>query len=147
VVWAKHNCPGSWNDGDISLELQQSLLDTNLFPDQRYGLASDSAFPCSNEMRGRIITPMKKGDIEKNHPSLRSGARAAHNAITSIRQAAEWGVGSLEKVYKRLLIPLPYNPKLRAKRLENITRLCNFRVRSMGISQIRTVFNERSIDV
>jgi hypothetical protein len=61
-------------------------------------------------------------------------------AITSIRQAAEWGMGAVEKVYKRLQLDLPYNQKTRAQRLENIHRLYNFRVRQTGISQIRSTF-------
>jgi hypothetical protein len=27
LIWAKHNCVGSWNDGDMSRELQEKLID------------------------------------------------------------------------------------------------------------------------
>ncbi|KAE9065262.1 hypothetical protein PF010_g28277 [Phytophthora fragariae] len=57
-------------------------------------------------MVGRILTPLKDGDIERLHSSLRSSARTLHNAITSVRQAAEWGMGSVQKVYSRLNLPL-----------------------------------------
>ncbi|KAE9142524.1 hypothetical protein PF004_g33123 [Phytophthora fragariae] len=91
-------------------------------------------------MIGRILTPLKDGDIERLHPSLRSSARTLHNAITSVRQAAEWGMGSVQKVYSRLNLPLPYDPVLRGLRLNNMFRLANYRVRTVGISQIRTTF-------
>jgi hypothetical protein len=141
IIWNKHNCPGSWNDSDTSLGFRLKLLDPAVCPDQRMNVVSDSAFPCSTTMTGRILTPLKDGDLERILPSLRSSARTLHNAITSVRQAAEWGMGSMQKVYSRLNLPLPYDPELRDQRLNNIFRMANFRVRTVGISQIRTTFN------
>jgi hypothetical protein len=69
------------------------LQDPVLCPDKRLGVVSDSAFPCSGEMVGWILTPLKDGDIDRVRSSLRSKARTLHNAITSVRQAAEWGSG------------------------------------------------------
>ncbi|KUF80616.1 hypothetical protein AM588_10005289 [Phytophthora nicotianae] len=142
ILWAKHNCPGSWNDSDTSLELREKLLDTRLCPDQSLGVVSDSAFPSSAAMRGRILTPLKDGDLDRLLPSVRSSARRLNNAITSVRQAAEWGMGSIEKVYHRLLLPLPYDPERRRLQLSNMFRLANYRVRTTGISQIRTIFSQ-----
>ncbi|ETP23156.1 hypothetical protein F441_03681 [Phytophthora nicotianae CJ01A1] len=142
ILWAKHNCPGSWNDADTSLELREKLLDTRLCPDQSLGVVSDSAFPSSAAMRGRILTPLKDGDLDRLLPSVRSSARRLNNAITSVRQAAEWGMGSIEKVYHRLLLPLPYDPERRRLQLSNMFRLANYRVRTTGISQIRTIFSQ-----
>ncbi|KAF1792923.1 hypothetical protein GQ600_27388 [Phytophthora cactorum] len=48
VSWAKHNCPGSWNDADTSLEFRAY---SRRCPDQSLGVVSDSAFPCSSVMR------------------------------------------------------------------------------------------------
>lgn len=140
ILWAKHNCPGSWNDADTSLEFREKLLDPRLCPDQGLGVVSDSAFPCSAAMRGRILTPLKDGDIDRLLPSVRSSARRLHNAITSVRQAAEWGMGSVEKVFHRLLLPLPYDPERRRIQLSNMFHLANYRVRTTGISQILTTF-------
>jgi hypothetical protein len=111
----RHNCPGSWNDSDMSFDFQEMLLDEIICPDQNLGVVADSAFPTTKEMRGRILTPLKDGELEKLDVSVQIGARAMNNAIISIRQAAEWGVGSLEKVYARLKLRLPYNQQLRAK--------------------------------
>jgi DDE superfamily endonuclease len=139
VVWCKLNCPGSWNDGEISREFQEKLMNpakTMLGT----GVIADSAFPACNDMFGRIITPMKEGDLERASLECRPGLVAMSSAITSIRQAAEWGVGSTSKCFRRLLMPLPYNPIIRGRRIENIYRLYNLRVRCIGISQIHTVF-------
>ncbi|KAE9071735.1 hypothetical protein PF010_g25753 [Phytophthora fragariae] len=136
IIWSKHNCPGSWNDSDTSLEFRNKL--TN--PDERMNVVSDSAFPCSTAMTGRILTPLKDGDIERIEPCLRSAARTLHNAITSIRQAAEWGMGSVQKIYSRINLPLPYDPDLRGMRLNNLFRMANYRVRTVGISEIKTTF-------
>ncbi|ETI42855.1 hypothetical protein L914_11660 [Phytophthora nicotianae] len=64
-----------------------------------------------------------------------------HNAIISVRQAAEWGMGSIQKVYSRLNVPLPYVPELRGLRISNMFRLIIYRVRTVGISQVRTTFS------
>ncbi|KAE9001587.1 hypothetical protein PR001_g18482 [Phytophthora rubi] len=56
IVWTKkHNCPGSWNDGDTSLAFRRILADPTLNPDPRYGIVGDSAFPCGKEMAGRVM--------------------------------------------------------------------------------------------
>ncbi|ETN16130.1 hypothetical protein PPTG_06346 [Phytophthora nicotianae INRA-310] len=141
IIWCKHNCPGSWNDSDTSLGFRNRLLDPKYCPDPRKNVVSDSAFPCSTEMTGRILTPLKDGDLERLTPSVRSSARTLYNAITSVRQAAEWGMGSVQKVYSRLNLPLPYDPELRGLRLNNLFRMANYRVRTVGISQIRTTFS------
>ncbi|KAJ8566614.1 hypothetical protein ON010_g6510 [Phytophthora cinnamomi] len=140
IVWAKHNRPGSWNDGDTSLDFRRKLSSPELNPDPRYGVVADSAFPCSADMTGKIMTPLKEGDANRLVPSVRSVAKALSSAITSIRQSAEWGMGSIEKVYHRLLVPLPYDKSKRRQRLDNLFRLANYRVRTVGISEIRTTF-------
>ncbi|KAG9408553.1 hypothetical protein AC1031_020411 [Aphanomyces cochlioides] len=44
------------------------------------------------------------------------------------------------KVYQQFQLPLPFDPDLRAVRIDNIFRLYNFRVRRTGISEIKNVF-------
>ncbi|ETO77486.1 hypothetical protein F444_07323 [Phytophthora nicotianae P1976] len=110
IIWSKHNCPGFWNDSDTSLGFCMKLLDPTYCPDVRMNVVSDSAFPCSTAMTGRILTPLKDGDLERIQPLLRSSARTLHNGITSVRQAAEWGMGSVQKVYSRLNLPLSLTP-------------------------------------
>ncbi|KAE8881593.1 hypothetical protein PF005_g28593 [Phytophthora fragariae] len=140
IVWSKHNCPGSWNDADTSLQFREILKDPECNPDPRFGIIADSAFPCGDDMVGRIMTPLKDGDLARLVPSVRPAAQLMSGAITLVRQTIEWGMGSVEKVYRRLLRPLPYDVIKRKLRLDNLFRLANYRVRTVEVSQIRTTF-------
>ncbi|EGZ08326.1 hypothetical protein PHYSODRAFT_527753 [Phytophthora sojae] len=46
-------------------------------------------------------------------------------------------MGSMQKVYSRLNLPLPYDPNIRGRRICNVFRMANYRVRTVGISEIR----------
>jgi hypothetical protein len=140
IAWIKYNCPGSWNDSEMSRGFFEKLLDVRFCPDQRYGVLSDSAFPVSDGLEGRIMTPLKENDLVKIAPRLWKAALKMSNSICAIRQAAEWGMGAPSKVYRRLDLKLPFNVELRSLRLGNIFRLLNYRTRRTGISQIRTFF-------
>ncbi|ETM52652.1 hypothetical protein L914_03773, partial [Phytophthora nicotianae] len=83
IIWCKHNCPGSWNDSDTSIGFWNRLLDPTYCPDPRKNVMLDSAFPCSTDRIGCILTPLKYGDLERLNPSVRSSARTLHNTITS----------------------------------------------------------------
>jgi hypothetical protein len=137
--WCRHNFVGSWNDGDTSLEFQLKLNE----PDKNlpgHGVLADSAFPVSDICFNRIITPLKENDYYKHSPQEIPFLMSMSNAITSMRQSCEWGVGAAEKCFRRLLMKLPFHPTKRMRRLNNILRLYNFRVRITGISQIRSYF-------
>ena len=138
IIWAKHNCVGSWNDSDISRELQEKLV---FEVRQGWGLVADTAFPVGTGLFGKIISPLKDGELERAHPHARPALIQLSSQITSCRQACEWGVGSIEKVWRQLLLPLPYNQHTRQLRLTNIFRLFNYRVRTTGINQILNTFN------
>ena len=46
-----------------------------------------------------MVTPLiKENDLERSAPAARPALAALSNAITSMRQAAEWGMGAVEKV-------------------------------------------------
>jgi hypothetical protein len=138
IVWSKHKCPGSWNDSDNSLEFRERLADPVLNPDPRYGVVADSAFPCADNMVGRIMTTLKEGDLGRLVPSVREVAQKKSGAITFIRQAAEWGMGSVEKGYGRLLHPLSYDKEKRKLRLDNCLDLPTIAfVRSMSVKSAR----------
>ena len=139
LIWGKHNCVGSWNDGDMSRDLQEKLL---YDVDDGWGIIADTAFPVSKQLVGKIISPLKEGELERAHPHAQRALLRLSAEITSCRQACEWGVGSVEKVWRQLLLPLPYNQNVRHKRLNNIHRLWNFRVRTTGISQILNTFGD-----
>jgi len=102
VCWAKLNYFGSWNDGEMSRRFREKLADPNLNA-PGHGVVSDTAFPVSDDMFGKILTPLKEGDIEKAPQRLRGVLTALANACTAIRQGAEWGMGAVEKPYRYLL--------------------------------------------
>ncbi|KAI8828636.1 hypothetical protein BC829DRAFT_424162 [Chytridium lagenaria] len=76
-------------------------------------ILADSAFPISGALSNRIVTPLKEGNLERVLPaSLRPAVQAQSDTITSIRQAAEWGMQAVPKVWRRLKVPLPFDPSL-----------------------------------
>jgi hypothetical protein len=140
ICWGKHNFAGSWNDGEMSRDFFINLSE----PEKNvegHGVLSDSAFPVTSEMYGKIMTPLKSGELEATPQHLRYGVSRMSEAITSLRQACEWGMGSVEKVYRQLLLPLPFDKCKRQRRITNIHLLFNYRVRTTSINQIRTYFN------
>ena len=141
IVWFRHNCPGSWNDGETSRRFQLKLAreDINV---PNHGVLSDSVFPVSGAMFGRILTPLKEDDLERSHQLARPMLARLSTAITSMRQSAEWGMGAIEKVYRRLLERMTFDQKRRALRIDTVFHLFNYRVRTTGISQIRSYFDE-----
>ena len=139
LIWAKHNCPGSWNDGEMCFELCQKLSDpTKTLPN--HGLCADTAFPVGHALYQHIVSPLKEGELEKIEPCLQPNASAVSTQITSLRQACEWGMGSIQKPFKRLTVKLPFRDAVRERRLKNIFMLWNVRVRDTGIAQIRESF-------
>ncbi|ETV63510.1 hypothetical protein H257_19566, partial [Aphanomyces astaci] len=138
LVWGRHNFPGSWSDGEMSRRLQEILADpTKIGVGMK--VASDSAFPVSGRCAGRIVTPLKKWDLERHPPACRLGLKVMSD-ITSLRQATVWGMGAVSKVYRQLLLPLLYIPSLRAMLLDSMFKLYKIRVRRTWISQIKNVF-------
>jgi hypothetical protein len=61
IIWAKLNFFGSWNDAEMSRQFMDILSDSDRNVDG-HGVLSDSAFPVSSSMFGRIMTPLKDGD-------------------------------------------------------------------------------------
>lgn len=140
IIWAKLNYFGSWNDAEMSRSFREKLSDPDRNVDG-HGVLSDSAFPVSREMFGRIMTPLKEGDIERSHRDARPSLLRLSTSITSMRQAAEWGMGAVSKVYRILLNKLSYDKERRGRLLTVTHKLYNFRVRTTGISQIRNYFH------
>jgi DDE superfamily endonuclease len=140
IIWAKLNFFGSWNDSEMSREFREKLAD-DIKNVPGHGVLSDSAFPVSSDMFGRIMTPLKDGDVEKAHPNARPALIRLACAITSMRQSAEWGMGAVSKVYRNLNGKLSFDKERRGRLLRVLHKLHNYRVRTTGISQIKNYFN------
>jgi hypothetical protein len=66
-----------------------------------HGVLSDSAFPVSSDMFGRIMTSLKDGDVEKAHLNARPTLIRLACAITSIRQSAECLISLQNKKFQK----------------------------------------------
>ena len=63
-----------------------------------------------------------------------------HAVITKHRQAVEWGMRAIQGSFGRLHAKLPSDKEQRRDILTLVWRLHNFRVRTVGVNQIRTVY-------
>lgn len=140
LIWAKHNVVGSWNDGEVAGKLFIKLLDPALTLPE-YGMVSDSAFPSSKALFKSIVTPLKEGELDGIPAALQHFCGQVSAEITSMRQTCEWGMGAIQKPFRRLTMPLPYDYNVRHRRLCNLFRLWNVRVRSTGITQVANTFD------
>ena len=60
-------------------------------------------------------------------------------AMPSERQAAEWGVRAIKSIFGRLTVPLMADAFLSRRLFKICVHLYNFRVRYVGLNQLRTV--------
>lgn len=65
-----------------------------------------------------------------------------HRACVSVRQAAEWGMRTLQSTFPRIKIPLTWDTPERGRLLEIVMYMNNFRARLVGRNQIRTVYSQ-----
>jgi hypothetical protein len=140
IIWACYNYPGSWHDAHLARPLYERLLDPSRTP-PNLALVADTAFPRSGALQTKIITPPKVAEQEQVDAAvLQSGHASSPEAIVRARQAVEWGMHSLQSVFARLGIPLPYDPPYTQSLLKLVLHLFNLRVRRLQLNQIRSVY-------
>lgn len=107
-------------------------------------LLADTAFPrVSNALKHRIKAPLKRSDRLPDDPRQALYLRRLSTQITSARQAAEWGMKSLQGCFSRLKVPLPADDtKFCAEIIETTIRLHNLRTKAIGVNQIMNVYVE-----
>ncbi|EIW77798.1 hypothetical protein CONPUDRAFT_92166 [Coniophora puteana RWD-64-598 SS2] len=139
ILMCRINAPGSWHDSRVAQPIYQFLRTET--PDGFY-LVADTAFPRGTEqIAGRIKTPMKSGQRLPHNEAERQQVLAFDAQLVSFRQAAEWGMRTLQGSFGRLRIPLNIGSGTdRADLLEVCARLSNVRARLVGINQIRSVY-------
>lgn len=140
IIWASLNNPGSYHDSTCSKGLYERLKNQTPEP---YNVVADTAFPFAGALAGKILKPLKSGDkMPASQYAFAREVRTSHE-VTSERQAAEWGMRSLQGTFPRLYMPSPASDHVkRLRMLTVITRLHNVRTRMVGINQIRTVYDE-----
>lgn len=139
IIDATINLPGSWHDSATARDLYRKLLTST--PDG-FWIIGDTAFPSSGTLRERIKTPPKM-DFNQwpNDPQECRRFIEFNEALVSARQAAEWGMRSLQGSFGRLKLPMVANDSaLRGRIIESCCRLHNLRARVEGIGQIKTVY-------
>jgi hypothetical protein len=103
---------------------------------------ADTAFPrCTNRLDYRILAPKKKGDRLPTDPTEFARLKVLNEQVVSARQAAEWGMRSLQGSFSRLKLPLlASDHKSRADIIHLAVRLHQLRCRSVGINQTARVY-------
>lgn len=139
IIGCRLNAPGSWHDAKIAQPIYAKLREHT--PDGFY-LVADTAFPRGTQsIQNRIKTPLKEGSKLPRDPQKRQSLLSFNRQLLSCRQAAEWGMRTLQGSFGRLRMPLQIsNSKARAELLEVCVRLQNVRTSLVGINQIRNTF-------
>ena len=143
VVFAITNCPGSWNDSRIARDggLYETLRGVS---EQEYLLA-DAIFPSSSEaqllMGGhKIRRPPKQNELMPESEAI------FFRQLVAARQSAEWGIASLTRTFPRLTEVWRWDTDLgcdvgRRQVIETIIHLHNFRTRTLGENEIKSVWD------
>lgn len=140
IIYAAINKPGSWHDSHVARSLYDKL---RFHTPGKYNILADSAFAYTEDVSDNIIAVMKDNAKEKllNRMEYKE-AILLDNAVIGQRQAAEWGMGSIQRTFGRLKSPLPVESFKRKLILKVVVLLYNFRVKYVGLNQIQTVFTE-----
>lgn len=145
VIYCRINLPGSYHDAWLANPLRELILNREGFLRDGYSIVADTAFPRKDAMAGKIITPLKQDEADRLSKTKSRDELIAlhrnHMQTVSIRQAAEWGMRQVQCCFARLKLPLPLDKHLRLLILETVVLAHNYRVRKVGLSQIRTVYS------
>jgi hypothetical protein len=140
------NFPGSWHDGSITANILPYI--TNNIGN--YKICVDQGFPRSGDAYQILVGPVSKKTASKLAPNLRPYLLRMSNVYTSLRQASEWGMRSLQGTFPRCKKRLPSDAYKRKMVMQCIVHIHNFRTEVVGLNQISTVFNpeyERCINL
>jgi hypothetical protein len=141
IIACRLNAPGSWHDSRVAQTIYEKLW---MRTPNGFYLVADTAFPCGNAELchgGFICAPMKAGETLHMTEEGKRAAVQFDNQLLSCRQAAEWGMQTIQGSFGRLRMPLPVNNvKARANLIETCVRLSNVCTCLVGISQIKNVF-------
>jgi hypothetical protein len=138
IIWASINHNGRTNDATISHQFAREILRKGHVP-LGHTIAGDHGFYI-RAFLDFYDTPLTDYS-ERSDDALVLECQERFSAwLTIVRQAAEWGMGSLQKVFKRLTTPLPQDATKRATIIECTMRLHNLRTRRDGQNQTKTVY-------
>ncbi len=140
------NFPGSWHDGSLTANVLPYIRD-NI---RCYKICVDQGFPKSGAAAGILVGPISKKTAWTLAPILRPYLLKISSVYTSLRQASEWGMRSLQGTFPRCKKRLPGNASKHKKVIQSIVLIHNFRTELVGLNHIKTVFDpeyERCINL
>ena len=146
LIHAAINFPGSWHDSRLAAVSGLHRPKLSEMTPSGFAILADSAFPRGGgDLAGKIIRARKANEHGDRSGVPRSSWMAAvevmlERAMSSERQSAEWGVRALKGPFKRLTTKLPPDSWARYRLLAVSSHLYNFRVRKVGLNQIKTVY-------
>jgi len=92
-------------------------------------------------MRTKILLPLTARTVLPSDPLLRQRVECLSAAVVRGRQAAEWGMRTLQGMFARLKSILPVDAHKRATILQVSFGLFNFQTRCGMVNHIRTSFS------
>jgi len=131
ICAATYNCPGSWHDSAVAVPIYETFNDSGFTPPP-FRVIADSAFIASDRCVTCLTLPQR---ARASVQSLRMNAN-----VVAARQAAEWGMHTLQSVFNRLTLPLPCDTRYNARLFLLAFHLFNFRAKTVG-NQIQSVFD------
>ncbi len=136
------NAPGSWHDGALFRTLRPEL--ESALAGTPYWIAADTAFPVGE----RVVR--KRTDQERLYQDLPVETEhdlwSTEQRIGKVRVASEWGNCSLVKEWGVLRKALPiWDTDFRQLVYLSCVYMHNYRVRTMGVTQITQLFETSNI--
>ena len=144
IIHGAINFPGSWHDNRLAAAsgLYWPKLSDSHTP-AGYAILGDSAFVTDVRCTNGKVLRGRKSNEKKGIPQ--SAVLAAvdillQRAMPSERQSAEWGIRAIKGPFSRLKVPLPADSMKRLRLIQTCCHLYNFRVRFVGLNQIRSTY-------
>ena len=132
IIDAVINAPGSFHDSKTTK--WGGIYDHISSLPHPYIVVCDDAFVTSGELHGKLM--------KTTYDEFGSGEKSEHDkSLTHLRQCSEWGNNDWTKVFRRLKMKLPTDNVTRARLLWCCVFLHNYRVNTIGRSQIKSYFN------
>ena len=141
IRFAACNFPGTWHDSSIVRPLLTAIASNPAMCPDGNSILADSAFAQRGAMAQKILVPLTR-------PKYREASeqqRQQHKDVVSIRQGAEWAVRDVKGTYKRLRSVMPSNSAKRLQIFQLSLHLHNFRTVHLGLSQVRSVYEEHFV--
>lgn len=102
-----------------------------------FKILSNSAFPVSQKLNGKILHPPKENQAPLTYDyAAEARYQALMRAVIAERQAAEWGMCAIQSCFGILRRPLPALSEKHKRMLKVIWGLHNFCVTHVGLNQI-----------